>query len=40
MKPGSKLGFDAKKRIPGAGFKGPWPTLIKKDEALKQHGRR
>jgi len=44
---GSKLGIDATKKIPGEGFKRPWPpceaealggrrlTLIKLDEAVK-----
>jgi 4-hydroxy-3-polyprenylbenzoate decarboxylase len=32
---GSKLGIDATKKIPGEGFKRPWPPLIKMDEAVK-----
>ena len=32
---GSKLGIDATKRIPGEGFKRPWPPLIKMDKAVK-----
>jgi 4-hydroxy-3-polyprenylbenzoate decarboxylase len=32
---GSKLGFDATKKIPGEGFKRPWPPLIKMDAAVK-----
>ncbi len=32
---GSKMGFDATKKIPGEGFKRPWPPLIKMDEAVK-----
>jgi len=32
---GSKLGVDATKKIPGEGFKRPWPPLIKMDEAVK-----
>jgi 4-hydroxy-3-polyprenylbenzoate decarboxylase len=32
---GSKLGIDATKKIPGEGFKRPWPPLIKMDEAIK-----
>jgi len=32
---GSKLGIDATKKLPGDGFKQPWPPLIKMDEALK-----
>jgi len=33
---GSKLGLDATKKIPGEGFKRPWPPLIKMDDAVKQ----
>jgi len=32
---GSKLGIDATKKIPGEGFKSPWPPLIKMDAAVK-----
>jgi 4-hydroxy-3-polyprenylbenzoate decarboxylase len=32
---GSKLGFDATKKLPGEGFKRPWPPLIKMDEGVK-----
>ena len=32
---GSKLGIDATKKIPGEGFKRPWPPLIKMDKAVK-----
>ena len=32
---GSKLGIDAKKKLPGEGFKRPWPPLIKMDAAVK-----
>jgi 4-hydroxy-3-polyprenylbenzoate decarboxylase len=32
---GSKLGIDATKKLPGEGFKRPWPTLIKMDAAVK-----
>jgi 4-hydroxy-3-polyprenylbenzoate decarboxylase len=32
---GSKLGIDATKKIPGEGFKRPWPPLIKMDEAVR-----
>ncbi len=32
---GSKLGIDATKKLPGEGFKRPWPPLIKTDEAVK-----
>ena len=33
---GSKLGIDATKKIPGEGFKRPWPPLIKMDEAVRK----
>ena len=32
---GSKLGIDATKKMPGEGFKRPWPPLIKMDEGVK-----
>ena len=32
---GSKLGIDATKKIPGEGFKRPWPPLIKMDKQVK-----
>ena len=32
---GSKLGLDATEKLPGEGFKRPWPPLIKSDEAVK-----
>ena len=32
---GSKLGFDATKKLPGEGFKRPWPPIIKMDAAVK-----
>jgi 4-hydroxy-3-polyprenylbenzoate decarboxylase len=32
---GSKLGIDATKKLPGEGFKRPWPPLIKMDESVK-----
>jgi len=32
---GSNQGFDATKQLPGAGFKRPWPPLIKMDAAVK-----
>jgi 4-hydroxy-3-polyprenylbenzoate decarboxylase len=32
----SKLGIDATKRIPGEGFKRPWPPLIKMKDAVKR----
>jgi 4-hydroxy-3-polyprenylbenzoate decarboxylase len=30
-----QLGIDATKKLPGEGFKRPWPPLIKMDEAVK-----
>jgi 4-hydroxy-3-polyprenylbenzoate decarboxylase len=33
---GSKLGIDATKKLPGEGFKRPWPPLLKMDEAVKK----
>ena len=33
---GSKLGIDATKKIPGEGFKRPWPPLIKMDENIRK----
>ena len=35
MAVGSKLGIDATRKLPGEGFKRPWPPLIKMDEAVK-----
>ncbi len=35
MASGSKLGIDATKKIPGEGFKRPWPPLIRMDAAVK-----
>jgi 4-hydroxy-3-polyprenylbenzoate decarboxylase len=35
MAVGSKLGMDATRKLPGEGFKRPWPPLIKMDEAVK-----
>ena len=32
---GIKLGLDATKKIPGEGFKRPWPPLIKMDAVVK-----
>jgi hypothetical protein len=32
---GSKLGIDATRKLPGEGFKRPWPPLIKMDAAVK-----
>jgi 4-hydroxy-3-polyprenylbenzoate decarboxylase len=33
---GSKLALDATKKLPGEGFKRPWPPLIKMDAAVKR----
>jgi 4-hydroxy-3-polyprenylbenzoate decarboxylase len=33
---GSKLGIDATKKLPGEGFKRPWPPLIKMDSAVRK----
>lgn len=32
---GTKLGFDATRKLPGEGFKRPWPPLIKMDDAFR-----
>jgi 3-polyprenyl-4-hydroxybenzoate decarboxylase len=32
---GNKLEIDATKKLPGEGFKRPWPPLIKMDAAVK-----
>ena len=31
----SKLAIDATKKLPGEGFKRPWPPLIRMDAAVK-----
>jgi len=33
---GSKLGIAATKKLPGEGFKRPWPPLIKMDENVRR----
>ena len=33
---GSKLGIDATQKIPGEGFKRPWPPLIRMDAAVQK----
>ena len=33
---GSKLGIDATRKLPGEGFKRPWPPLIKMDPAVRR----
>ncbi len=33
---GSKLGIDATKKLPGEGFKRPWPPLIKMSEEIRR----
>jgi 4-hydroxy-3-polyprenylbenzoate decarboxylase len=32
---GSKMGFDATRKLAGEGFKRPWPPLIKMDPAVQ-----
>ncbi|HLX95705.1 MAG TPA: hypothetical protein VKU37_08165 [Verrucomicrobiae bacterium] len=36
MAMGSKLGIDATKKLPGEGFKRPWPPLIRMDENTRK----
>ena len=36
MNPQLTSGIDATKKLPGEGFKRPWPPLIKMDKAVKQ----
>src|SRR6185503_2268209 len=36
MSIGSKLGIDATMKLPGEGFKRPWPPLIKMDESVRK----
>jgi 4-hydroxy-3-polyprenylbenzoate decarboxylase len=33
---GSKLGIDAKKKLPGEGFKRPWPPLIRMSDEIRR----
>jgi 4-hydroxy-3-polyprenylbenzoate decarboxylase len=33
---GTKLGIDATRKLPGEGFKRPWPPLIQRDEAVRK----
>ena len=33
---GSKLGIEATKKLPGEGFKRPWPPLINMDENISK----
>jgi 4-hydroxy-3-polyprenylbenzoate decarboxylase len=33
---GTKLGIDATKKLPGEGFKRPWPPLIKMNQGIKE----
>jgi 4-hydroxy-3-polyprenylbenzoate decarboxylase len=35
MNPQLASGIDATKKLPGEGFKRPWPPLIKMDDAVK-----
>ena len=34
---GSKLGIDATKKLPGEGFKRPWPPLIRMEENVRKN---
>jgi 4-hydroxy-3-polyprenylbenzoate decarboxylase len=34
---GSKLGINATRRLPGEGFKRPWPPLIKMDKQVQEN---
>ena len=36
---GSKLGIDRGEKLPGEGFKRPWPPLIKMDETVAKGGK-
>jgi 4-hydroxy-3-polyprenylbenzoate decarboxylase len=36
MAMGSKLGIDATKKLPGEGFKRPWPPLIKMNDEVRR----
>ena len=36
MASGSKLGFDATRKLPGEGFRRPWPPLIRMDAEVKK----
>jgi 4-hydroxy-3-polyprenylbenzoate decarboxylase len=36
---GSKLGFDATRKLPGEGYKRPWPPLIKMEPATRERVR-
>ena len=33
---GSKLGIDATKKLPGEGYKRPWPPLIKMNDEIRR----
>jgi 4-hydroxy-3-polyprenylbenzoate decarboxylase len=33
---GGKMGFDATRKIPGEGFRRPWPPLIRMDEEVRK----
>ena len=33
---GSKLGIDATRKLPGEGFKRPWPPLIRMEEGIRR----
>jgi 4-hydroxy-3-polyprenylbenzoate decarboxylase len=32
---GSKLGFDATRKLPGEGFKRDWPLIIRMDDEIR-----
>jgi 4-hydroxy-3-polyprenylbenzoate decarboxylase len=32
---GTRLGFDATRKLPGEGFRRPWPPLIRMDVSVK-----
>jgi 4-hydroxy-3-polyprenylbenzoate decarboxylase len=36
MAVGSKLGIDATRKLPGKGFKRPWPPLIRMSEDVRK----
>ena len=36
MNAGNKLGIDTTMKLPGEGFKRPWPPLIRMDENVRK----
>jgi 4-hydroxy-3-polyprenylbenzoate decarboxylase len=36
MAVGSKLGIDATKKLPGEGFKRPWPPVIRMNDEIRR----